>query len=296
MSISYSTITGDTFESIARKVYGDNNQSSRIASANPGVSEPLTVGLVLVIPAIPTAPKNVTQRAVSTDPNEVAVLIDGVRFRFWDKLRISRSIDNMASFELGAPFNHNTPGFRDAFRPFTYKQVVITIGCDSLFTGSIVIINPVVGNTQRVVSAAGYSLPGVLNDCPPPASMYPVEFNDQYLKEIATTMCAPFGIGVVFEAGQGAIFERVASDVDTKVLTFLTGLAKERKLIATDDADGNLVFKQSANQSRTYNKANHRCYRLCRHSIRKNSIAILQASNRLLLVYRVDNSPSRIRA
>lgn len=242
---TYSVITGDTFESIARKKYGTEKEAALIARANPGVAQPLTAGTVLTVPALPDAPQNLQQAADSSTEDEVAILIEGKRFRFWDKVRITRAIDTMDTVEFGAPFDANAPGFRETFRPFSFKTVVITVGGTPLFTGTMVAVNPVIENAQKIISVSGYSLPGVLNDCTSPASSFPLEFNDQGLNDIATAMAAPFGISVDFQADQGAVFERVASEPGKKVLAFLTELAKQRNLIISSSSRGKLVFLQS---------------------------------------------------
>lgn len=245
MSTTYSVITGDTFESIARKKYGTEKEAALIAWANPGVAQPLTAGTVLTVPVLPDAPQNLQQAADSSTEDEVAILIGGKRFRFWDKVRITRSIDTMDTVEFGAPFDADAPGFRETFRPFSFKTVVITVGGTPLFTGTMVAVNPVIENAQKVISVSGYSLPGVLNDCTSPASSFPLEFNDQGLSDIATAMAAPFGISVDFQADQGAVFERVASEPGKKVLAFLTELAKQRNLIISSSSRGKLIFLQS---------------------------------------------------
>ena len=246
MSTTYNVITGDTFESISRRKYGTEGEADLIARANPGAVQPLTAGTTLTIPVLPDAPRNIQQTAWSSTDDEVAVLIDGKRFRFWDKIRITRAIDTMDTVEFGAPFNSKAPGFRESFRPFSFKLVVITVGGAPLFTGTMVAVNPVIENAQKVISVSGYSLPGVLNDCTSPASSFPLEFDNQGLREIATALAAPFGISVEFLADQGAVFERVASEPGKKVLAFLTELAKQRNLIISSSSRGKLIFLQSA--------------------------------------------------
>ena len=241
----YKVQDGDTFELISRKKYGTETEASNIAKANPGVSEPLTAGTVLIVPPSTSAPQDLQQQAQSATEDEVAILIDGKRFRFWDAVRIIRSIDAMDTVEFSAPFNSDAPDFREIFRPFSYKKVVVTVGGTPLFTGTMIVINPVVENGQKIISISAYSLPGVLNDCTSPASSYPLEFDDQGLKNIATSISLPFGIGVEFQADQGAIFERVASKPGKKTLSFLTDLAKQRKLIVASTTLGKLLFWQS---------------------------------------------------
>lgn len=245
MSTTYNVIAGDDFEIISRKVYGVETEASRIARANPGVIEPLTPGITIIIPALPNAPQNLQQQFVSADIDETAVLIDTNRFRFWDSIRITRSIDAIDVVEFGAPLDTDLPDFREAFRPFSYKDVVITVGGDPIFTGQMISVVPVVEETQKIISVGCYSLPGVLNDCTPPASSYPLEFNQQGLSDIATTLAGPFGINVKFLADQGAIFERVAINPDETVFSFLTKLAKQRNLILANDERGNLIAWQS---------------------------------------------------
>jgi len=245
MSSRYTVVTGDTFETIARKKYGTEVEADRIARANPGVMEPLTAGIVIAVPTLPSAPKNLQVLAPADNEDEVAILIDGQRFRFWDAVTITRGLDTMDTVEFGAPFEPDTPGFRETFRPFSFKPVDIMVGGDSLFTGTMVAVNPVLENKQRTVAVSGYSLPGVLQDCTAPASSYPLEFNGQGLQEIAKTMAGPFGIAVEFEAGQGAIFDRVASEPGKKVLAFLAELAKQRNLVIGNTPRGALVFRRS---------------------------------------------------
>lgn len=242
---TYRVITGDTFESIARKKYGTEKEADRINRANPGVSEPLTAGTTLTVPTLPDAPQDSLSGAPAATDDEVAILIDGQRFRFWDRVRVTRSIDTMDTVEFGAPFDADAPGFRETFRPFSFKPVVITVGGTPLFTGTMVAVSPAVENSQKIVSVSGYSLPGVLNDCTSPASTYPLEFNNQGLREISAALSSPFGIAVEFQADQGAIFERVASEPGKKVLAFLTELAKQRNLIISSTTRGKLLFSQS---------------------------------------------------
>ena len=245
MSSAYTTRTGDTFESIARKKYGDERYASNIVAANPGASEPLFPGTVLTIPALPGAPTDKNTVAPNADPNEVVVLIDGQRFRFWSSLRLNRTMDAMDTVEFVAPFDPDAPGFKDTFRPFTYKPLVVTVGGSPLFTGTLVGITPSVDNTQKTLNISGYSLPGVLNDCTPPASAYPVEFNELDIKGVAEALCKPFGLAVQFDADPGSTFERVAVDPGNTVLSFLSDLARQRSLVVSSTPEGLLLFQQS---------------------------------------------------
>lgn len=241
----YKTRAGDTFESIARRVYGDERQAGLLRRANPGAVEPFVAGVSLTTPPQPGTPANKAGQAPASGPNEVAVLIDGRRFRFWSGMRLGRSLDGMDTLEFSAPFEPGAPGFRQTFRPFSYKPLTVTVGGDPLFTGTLVGITPVVDDKQSTIAVSGYSVPGVLNDCTAPASAFPIEFNKQNLQEIAAALAEPFGVAVQFDADPGAIFERVAVDPGDPVLDFLADLARQRSLVISSTPEGALLFQQS---------------------------------------------------
>lgn len=245
MSTIFKILEGDTFETIARKTHGVESAAGLIASANPGVVEPLTPGTEINIPDLQGAPKDLPQQAVAQNEDEVAILIDGVRFRRWSTVRIIRSLDAMDIVEFGAPFDEELPGFREAFRPFSYKDLAVTVGGSPLFTGTMVAVSPVLDTDRRSVSVSGYSKPGVLNDCTAPASAYPLEFDSLGLRDIALKLSEPFGVAVELEADQGAVFDRVALTPAKKILAFLIELAKQRNLIVSSTSEGALLFDKS---------------------------------------------------
>ena len=247
MPTTDNVLDGDTFDNIARKQYGTETEAGRIAEANPGSSEPLVVGTVLTIPAIPKAPSNIQQSTTANDPNEVAMLIDGNRFRYWDRVSITQTLDSISTINFGAPFESDSPGFKKTFRPFSYNDLVITVGGDPLFTGTMVGVNPNIEVERKTIEVSGYSLPGVLGDCNIPASAFAgesnkLEFDNQGLIEIATTLAGLFGVDVEFQDDQGAIFDRVALKPDETILKFLIKLAKERNLIVSSTSTGKLLF------------------------------------------------------
>ena len=245
MSITFNTSAGDTFEDVARKSYGTENEAHRIREANPGTSEPFIAGVVLVVPSLPSAPTNAPQQAPTDTENETAVLIEGVRFRFWSDIRLTRSIDAMDTMEINAPFDANDKDLRETFKPLSFKKIDVTVGGAQLFTGTMVGVMPVIDEKSKVLSVNAYSLPAVLGDCTAPASAYPIEFNKQNIRDIAIRLAGLFGIAVVFNEAAGAVFERVALGTGESVLSFLTTLAKQRNLIISSTSNGELLFLRS---------------------------------------------------
>jgi prophage tail gpP-like protein/phage tail protein X len=249
LSTIYRVVKGDDFNLIARKKYGSEDNASVIASANPGVVEPLTPGTVITVPFIPTDPNNKLSDADSDNSSEVAILIDGVRFRYWTEISITRTIDSIDTLSISAPFDSEDPFFRALFKPFSFKLIVVTIDGTPFFTGTMMNIKPSLKFNSKTFSVDCYALPGVLNDCNPSSGLYSisgVEFNKQSLSSIATALALPLGVGIVVEDDQGAVFERVRCDPSKKILAFLIELAQQRNLIISSTPIGLLSFKSSA--------------------------------------------------
>ena len=241
MSITIKIKQGDTFDSLSRQNYGSENYVANIQKANPGINEPLPIGKTLLIPDIPTAPKNKTKAIGSDIENECVLRIQGARFRYWNDLKITRSIDQMDMIEFSVPWDAQSKTLRDFFAPFSYKETTIELGSQILFTGTIVSVVTVLTN-KKTLSVSAYSKPGVLNDCTPSASSFPLEFNGLGLGEIAKSICEPFGLSVDVQGDAGAVFDQVSCESGKKALSFLIELAKQRNMLVSSSSDGKLTF------------------------------------------------------
>lgn len=176
--------------------------------------------------------------AISSNTSEVALLIEGKRFRFWSAMRITRSLDAVDTIQLSAPFDIS---MKDQFKPFSYKPIVVTVGGEVVFTGTLIGVNP---TTDKTIEVTAYSKPAVLSDCTAPAGAYPLEFSDLNLFEIASNLAEPFGITVKLQGDAGMRFERVALEPEELVFDFLSDLAKQRGLILSSTTIGELLILQ----------------------------------------------------
>lgn len=243
MPTKYLIIEGDTYDTIARKVYGDDQQSGRIRRANPGATDPLIAGTSLTIP------DNVVFedqgiRTASTS-NEVAIRIEGVRFRFWSSVVINLALDAVSTIDFTAPFEPDNTDFREIFRPFSYKAIDIDVGGVRLFSGTIMDIVPSMSIDSRTVSVSCYALPGVTGDCTAPASAYPIEWDAINLQTIAENVTDFFGLTIVFDGDAGPVFERSTLSPGEKVLPWLANLAAQRGFVISSTAEGALFFTKS---------------------------------------------------
>ncbi|BAV81059.1 P protein [Vibrio phage CKB-S1] len=245
MSRSYTVQQGDTYETIARRMYGDEQYSQNIAESNPGAPSVPQVGSTLVVPDVPERDLN-EQRANNdqgiTEPDQVTLSVNDQVFRFWTDVSITQHLDAVSTVSFEAPFEPDQQQHRDAFRPYSYQPVRIDVDGDLLFTGTLVNPQPSADVRERTMTAACYSVPGVLSDCTPPASSYPLQWDNVTLQTIAAALCRPFGISVVFPQGAGQTFERIAVEPGEKVMDALARLAAQRNLVIRSDERGRLAF------------------------------------------------------
>ncbi|AAQ96485.1 putative tail protein [Vibrio phage VP16T] len=245
MSRSYTVRQGDTFESISRQVYGQEQYSDDIRQANPGVGTEPRVGSVLVVPDVPELQLNegrARNAQVTQDPDEVTLRINGLNFRFWRAVTITQHLDAVSTVSLHAPFDPNDEQSRDAFRPYSYQPVSVDVGGERLFSGTLVNPQPRTAANERTVRASCYSTPGVLDDCTPPASAFPLQWDEATLQTIAADLCRPFGIQVLAPDGTGQTFERIAVEPAEKVMAVIARLAAQRNLVVRSDEQGRLVL------------------------------------------------------
>ena len=177
--------------------------------------------------------------------SKVTIKISGKVFEFFTSFQIVLNIGSPNTFSFTAPFEQDNQKFRDAFRPLSFLPVEILIDNARVFTGTMLGVMPEDSPNSKTVSVNGYSLSGVLNDCPISIDEYPIEFNDQNLEQIAKIVAAPFNVSVAFADAPGQPFEQVAANISEKVFAFLTSLAQERGLVIGNNADGGLIFQKA---------------------------------------------------
>ena len=178
----------------------------------------------------------------TTIDNEVVVLVDGERFRFWTDITLNHPIDGIQTAEIQAPFDAEDSLFRSTFQQLSYKPFNVVINDEAFFVGTMAQVVPRLTPEASVVAAGAYSLPGVLAECTYPPDKLPLEIDKQNLHDIAATYLEPFGIAIDAQVGPGPIFKKIKPDPSRKILPFLVELAKQRNQIIGNNSVGDLVF------------------------------------------------------
>lgn len=231
---NYIVKIGDTIEDIAKKVYGDISKASLLLGANPAIIDGfLPIGKPLVTPK-----EDIPYKAANKE--NITLYIDGKAFDTWSGINLSLEFDGIDQVSFSAPFDYDNKEHREIFKPFSYKECEVYISGERLFAGVIMNASPSCDPNKSTVSVVCYSKAGVLNDCQAPTSIYPLEFKKTYLVNILNKVCEPFGVPVVLESDQGAVFEQVQLAAEKKVWSFFSDLAKNRNCIISTNKDGGI--------------------------------------------------------
>ena len=235
---TYTVIDGDTFEKIARKVYGEESRAESIKQANPSVVT-LRAGVVLYIADVRLLG---TPKVLANDVDEVALTIDGQTFKYWLDFLIEDHIDTFDTFEFTAPFLPENLAFRETFAPMSFKTVTLTIGGERKFTGTIIDVMPESDAEKSTVKVSCYSTAAAINDCTVSFATFPVEFEKQNVVDIARKLVEPHGFTVIVNGDAGPVFKRVALESNQTILDFLITLAKQRAVLITNGPAGECRF------------------------------------------------------
>lgn len=257
MSRTHNVIKGDTLWEISRKYYGTPRKWQDIVKANPQLSDDQIIypGQVLMIPdeieniINPTQSKEPPATIQSNSDDSISILIDNNLFSFFTEYSITFDIDTFDTFSFSAPFDDSLKIYRDSFRPFSYKSIIVYYGKNLIFTGILLAPESSTFPDKKELSITGYSKPGILNDSMMPISSFPLEFNNQTLEQITTVCLKPYGIKYNFLSSSGNPFEKISLEIENNIFSFLSELAKQRGLLISNDEFGKLIFWQPSSNN-----------------------------------------------
>lgn len=255
MSKAYTVKAGDTLGAISVRCYGVSTQWPDIVKANPQLSARPTVadgspaifpGDVLIIPdeKKSSAKSTASQPEVMDEnaPQDLGLVGGGKKYTGFTGYTLVRAVRGVDGFSFSSVWDSSRRELREAFRPFTYPTFDVYFDDDLVFTGRALPPALEVSPQSKELNVQGYPLCGVLLDSCLPPSLYPAEYSGLDIKQIAETVCGPFGISVSVEGDVGAAFEKVDAEVSTKVWDFLSKLAEQRGLFMKNTESGDLLI------------------------------------------------------
>lgn len=123
---------------------------------------------------------------------------------YFNGFEIELKHDSVAStFSFKFYFDPKNPDHAELAAVSHYHEAWLEHNGERIMTGYVLsnVFNN--GSKKELTQIAGYSKPGVLEDCDIPTSQYPLETQGLTLEEIARKLIAPFGIGLVINSGIG---------------------------------------------------------------------------------------------
>ena len=180
-----------------------------------------------------------------TQPEDVAILIDGKKFEGWDGLEIELALDNFSKIDFDAPFEPDRLEFRQTFRPFSFKPLEVTVDGETLFKGTLVGVEPKRTATQASVHISGYAVPAVIQDCTAPGNTVPHSYEKMSLRSITEAILAPFKIAVQMSEEDPGQFGKLALKEGQKIHEFLVELAKQRGYVMSNTKGGDFLYWKS---------------------------------------------------
>lgn len=179
----------------------------------------------------------------AANPEQVTIIIDGVRVRQFSNVSFSLSIDSFGTgLSFTTPFFPGILAYRDMFRPKKYQHIELYVGNDLKITGTVERISPSLTDTTNTVNVQARSKTGLLVDCTFSKDDQK-EFLNADLEEIAGIVVGDLDVN--FPDGAGAIFEQAGPDSPSvKKFNFLQNLAKQRGLLMGQTNEGKLLFRK----------------------------------------------------
>ncbi|MDO8294382.1 MAG: contractile injection system protein, VgrG/Pvc8 family [Gallionella sp.] len=170
----------------------------------------------------------------------VTLRVNGVEYGGWKEVEISAGIERQArDFTLSV--TDRWPGATNIPRRIKQGDVCeVYIGADKLLTGHVD-ATPIRYDGKSVsVGVKGRSKTADLVDCS--AVHKTGQWRNAKIERIAADLAAPFGIQVIAEASTGAAVVEHQIQPGETVFECVDRLLTLRQLLATDDANGRMVF------------------------------------------------------
>lgn len=216
---------------------------------------------------------------MSEPVESVSIEVNLRKIEHWSDLSITRALDAHATIGLVTPFEPEREEFRTTFKPFSFIPFNVDIqrpgrsagfaAAERLFTGTLIDVVPRAAADVTLCDVTAYSRPAKLAYGDMPWDAVPFEVSGLSLRDIAAKLCEPLGIEVVVLGDDGAPFQRVRPTKRSKktnkvfggagqesltlegnVQEFLADLARQRGLVMSSSATGQLVFQRSVEPGR----------------------------------------------
>lgn len=191
------------------------------------------------------------------------LFVDGHRIDYFNEFSVSIGYSQIASsFAFNFLFDPDNIIHREIVKPGAYKRCYIEDDKGNrLITGIILDAKFSKGPVKKMISIAGMSLTGVLDDCQIPIDNYPLQSDGLSLKQITEKLIKPFGLKLkVIDSVNNRSKSPYYKEISTKsneridrsvayetqsIASYLIEIATHKNIIITHDNFGNLLFTEA---------------------------------------------------
>lgn len=172
------------------------------------------------------------------DLNDLSLVVDGRVWKGWDSITVTRGCERLPS-SFTVTLTERFPGEADlSFMPGA--SCLVQLGRDTVITGRIDRHQPAIDPKSHTVAVTGRSNCRDLVDC---AAIFPGwQISGQTVRGIAAELAGFYGITVSAPQGDGPAVPQLNLLPGESVWSVIERLSRFGKLLAYDDADGNLVL------------------------------------------------------
>lgn len=179
------------------------------------------------------------------------------RVEFFNNFKLDLRYDSVASaFSFNFLFNPNDADLLELVHLGHYHKMTLEHNDELLLTGYILNQTFRDGNQKSLSGISGYSLPGVLEDCQIPTSVYPLQSDKLSLHQIVNKLVAPFKLKVVVDPAVASKMNKVYStstaDENQTIKAYICELAAQRNIIVTHNEQGHLLFTEAKTKQQPF--------------------------------------------
>jgi prophage tail gpP-like protein len=182
--------------------------------------------------------------------------VDNKNVDFFTEFNLDLRYDAIAStFSFTGYFNPENPLHKEIYKPGKYQVVTLEHEGELILTGRIISTVQKSSSVKELVSFGGYSLPGVLEDCEIPTSLYPLQSDGRTLRQITERLIKPFGLKLISNnLGNQSLtvdkkIEKSTAIESQSIRAYINTIAAQLYVHLTHDEFGNLIFTRAKTDS-----------------------------------------------
>lgn len=170
-----------------------------------------------------------------------------VDVKYFSGLQVSHKFDSVAStFSFNFKYDETNRDQIELACVSHFHEVIVEHDGETLLTGYL--LSQVFNDSKKteLVQFAGYSKPGVFENCEIPPDLYPLQSDGLTIRQIAQKIVSYFKIKMIVDSSVGGKMDVAIPTTTSKetqnIKSYLTELCKQRGIIVSHNVLGDLVF------------------------------------------------------